>query len=226
MEIMEKNDKKKQNNLKSPLFELFERLDAAKNIIPAKDIKHTNLIVKFKTVSLVCMITFSIITGLSGASVLFYVAKQLDDNYHIHNPELTALFGLVIGIPLYALMVQIIKLFFSQDVSMEFNPEYLNVRSGNNNKVIKYTEIKNYIIWNNTDYAKIIVETDTGKHILHAGLSTFNLLAWRNKNRFKIIDSFDEIDTYFKDFEKIICVKKGKEIVRYENKKLKRWTYY
>jgi hypothetical protein len=30
-----------------------------------------------------------------------------------------------------------------------------------------------------------------------------------NKNRFKIIDSFDEIDEYFVDFEKIICVKKG-----------------
>jgi hypothetical protein len=160
---------------------------------------------------------------------------QIDDILAIHHinihrshisipARIISFFGLIIGGLLYALLVQIIKRFFSQDVSMEFNREYLNIRSGSDNKVIKYTEIKNYIVRNNTDYAKIIVETDTGKYTFHIGLANLNLLTLKNK--FKIIDSFEEIDAYFKknNFEKTIDNKKGIDIVRYENKKLKRWT--
>jgi hypothetical protein len=181
------------------------------------------MIIKFKTVNIVCFITLAIITVLLGASVIFYIIMQIDDILAIHHSHISiparimAFFGLIIGGLLYALMVQIINRFFSKEVSMEFNPEYLNIRSGNNDKVIKYTEIKNYIVRNNTDYAKIIVETNTGKYTFHIGLANLNLLKW---NRFKIIDSFDEIDAYFVDFEKIICEKKGMESVRYENKKL------
>jgi hypothetical protein len=181
------------------------------------------MIIKFKTVSLACMLTLSIITTLLGIIPLLWISNLTDgipnlpQDTIIPVPVIIITFsGLMIGPLCYALTVQTIRRFFLQEASMEFDSECLKVRSGSRYYVIKYTEMKRCIVYNNTDYARIIVETDRGKYTWHAGLSNLNLWAWRNTNRYRIIDSFAEIDACLVGFEKIISLKKGMEIVRYE----------
>jgi hypothetical protein len=100
---------------------------------------------------------------------------------------------------------------------MNINKNRIIFGSKRLNKTLNYNDIKEFTVRNYTNYANIIIDTKFGIYKFNIGRANLKL---RNITKpFKIVDSFNELDSVFSEnnFEKIINNVKG--TVKYVNQK-------
>ena len=127
------------------------------------------------------------------------------------------LLGLFIGVIIIIPLIKLIIKIFAKEYDMELKNDLLEIKSKKHDKQLYYKYIENIVIWNNTDYAKIIIKANNERIQYNIG---FTNLFFKNKSNYKIIDTFDEIDMILQKnkFVKTIENKKGIEIIKYKNR--------
>ena len=120
---------------------------------------------------------------------------------------------------IFTLLLRILK----HEYIMELNHNHMEIKSRRYTIKLFYKEIKNIIIWNNTDYAKIVVETNNNNYKYYIGLANLKFShffeIFGKKNQFVIFESFIDVDRILKNnYSKVIKENKGKSIVEYRKK--------
>ena len=196
--------------------------------------------IKFKSIKLGHFIFFAILSVFIGAFILvcliLFLQKIPNDLgiyfYRIFHPKILsqqyfqnsfiAFLGIITGIPIFMIFTLSLGI-LKHEYIMELNHNSMEIKSRKYTIKLLYEEIKNIIIWNNTDYAKIIVETNSNNYKYYIGLANLNFLnffeIFSKKNQFVIFESFIDVDRILKNnYSKVIKENKGKSIVEYRKK--------
>jgi hypothetical protein len=173
--------------------------------------------IKFKSIKIHLFVLLVIITIISGAAILFSFFKFINYNPKGMARPTVVIAGLVIGVPLYWIILFIIKT-LKQEYILEINVGEIEIKSKFIDEIISYDKIENVIIYNNTDYAKIIINTNIKKYKFNIGFANLGFSTYfNNKMAFKLIDSFDELDRIFSKnmLKRTVENRKGIDIVKY-----------
>jgi len=182
--------------------------------------------IKFKSIKKKYFIFLAVCMVIIGAGIMVYllIAVEQLPNDNLLKSMLTerfngrkALLGLLIGIVIIIPLMKLIVKILTKEYDIELKNDLLEIKSKKYDKQFYYKNIDNIIIWNNTDYAKIVIEANDEKIQYNIGFAN---LSFKNKSNDKIIKTFDEIDKILHEnkFVKTIENKKGIEIIKYKNK--------
>ena len=136
---------------------------------------------------------------LIGAGIIVCILLYLED-YYRPGPRTITLLGIPIGIGIYFVLIYLIKKFSAKDYCMELTSSGIAITSAKYDENIRYNDVQKFLIWNNGDNAKIIIESSTKKYKYLIGYANlkYETIYTTTKNDFCILRSFSETDSIFK----------------------------
>jgi len=167
---------------------------------------------------------FLITAIVIGASIIVWILKTIHNYPQGVGRGVIAILGIIIGFLIYCCLVMIIKKVIANDYQMEFSDNEIIIESKKNNQRIRYEELVSFTVYNNGEYAKIVINAHAQKQKYYIGFAN---MKFTPGNHFQILDSFSELDSLFikKGFVKNVnkkASKKGLNIVEYKKASEKR----
>ena len=153
---------------------------------------------------------FLIIMSIPSVVVFFMIIAI---HYSLNNflrGEVVSIFG-ILGIFTFFVLAFFIKKVFANEYELKFEELGIYIHSKNSNDFVSYEECKKFIIWNNTDYSKIIINTKSKEIRLYIGF------AYLGRKPCQILSTNDELDNIFlnNNFTKQNNLLKNIEVIEY-----------